>query len=73
MPTAYDIDNWFTYHPPKPDQVLRYETLREGGRRLAVLIDARCPDSRERDNAFSCLREAIMWANASVACNEGDP
>lgn len=65
-----EIEQLFTYHAPKPDQIARYGTLRDAGKELAILLIDTCPDSRERDQAIDKLREAIMWANASIACNE---
>jgi len=67
---AKDLDNIFTYHAPKEDQPQRYEALRKGGKYLAEMILQNCPNSRERAIAVTKLREAIMWANASIACNE---
>jgi len=60
----------FTYHPPKGDQQKKYETLRLEALELAQLMNDFCPDSREKSIAIRKLREAIMWANASIACNE---
>lgn len=64
------IERNFTYHAPHGDQVERYGEIRAGGKRLAELIAAACPDSRERALAFTKLEEAIFWANASIARNE---
>ena len=65
-----NIDNNFTYHPPKGSQQTRYEELREFARNFAWLIERHCPDSREKSLAFTKLEESIMWANASIARNE---
>lgn len=65
------IDNMFTYHAPKEGQTSKYTTLREEARALAHKIDALCPiGGPERTEAINHLREAVMWANASIACNE---
>jgi hypothetical protein len=66
------ISSQFTHHPPFGDQAERYVTIREWGRETALAIIKMCPSSRERDTAIERLREAIMWANASIAVNE-DP
>lgn len=68
--TPDEIENMFTYHPPKGSQRERYETIRYHGKMLADVIDGHAPDSLEKDTAITRLREAIMWANASIACNE---
>ena len=65
-----DFDNIYTYHKPKNDQSERYESLRSEAKKLALLIDEFCPDSRERSVAFTHLETAIFWANSSIARNE---
>jgi hypothetical protein len=67
-----DIDNVFTYHPPVGDQVERYQYIREGGRILARLIDGQAPDGPEKTLALRKLQEAVMWANAAIACAPPD-
>lgn len=64
------IENNFMYHAPKDGQKERYEALREKAKELAYLIEAECPDSREKSLAYTNLEQAIMWANASIARNE---
>ena len=64
------LDNVYTYHTPKGDQSERYESIRAKARELAELIEACCPDSREKSLAHTKLEEAVMWANASIARNE---
>ncbi len=68
--TAPEIRQLFTYHPPKGDQVDRYEDLRMEALKLAQSINNLCPDSAERTLAIRKLQEAVMWANASIAINE---
>lgn len=65
-----DIDRIYTYHPPKPGQPERYGKIRAKAKELAELIDAECPQSRERSIAMTDLENAVMWANASIARNE---
>lgn len=60
----------FTYHPPKPDQVPRYNEIRDYAGTFAALLLAKCPPSRERSLALTHLEEAVMWSNASIARNE---
>jgi hypothetical protein len=64
------IDNNFRYHTPKADQPARYETLRSKAKELAELINASCPDSREKSLAITNLEQCSMWANAAIARNE---
>lgn len=60
----------FTYHPPKTDQSIRYEMIRDRAYQLAILLNEKCPDSREKSLAITMLEECVMWANASIARNE---
>lgn len=62
-----ELANRFTYHPPKGDQVQRYETIRAEAMRFAEYIDALAAPSRERSLAMTKLEESVMWANAAVA------
>ena len=65
-----NIENWFTYHKPFGTQTQRYTVIREHAKRLALAIERSCPESPERDTAIMRLRESVMLANASIACNE---
>lgn len=64
------IENNFKYHTPKEGQPAKYEAIREKAKELAYLIDAKCPNSREKSLAMTKLEEAVMWANAAIARNE---
>jgi len=65
-----ELDNLFTYHAPKDNQQERYELLRANAKVFARCIMACCPDSADRSAAIRKVREAVMTANASIACNE---
>ncbi|MEV5707283.1 hypothetical protein [Actinoallomurus sp. NPDC052274] len=65
-----DIDNRFTYHPPRAGQPAKFEQLRAAARDLAHLINTVCPESREKSLAVTNLEETVMWANASIARHE---
>ncbi|MEG2217754.1 MAG: hypothetical protein RRZ24_11380 [Clostridia bacterium] len=64
---GYNIQKAFTYHAPRKGQPEQYTALREKAKEIANLINELCPDSRERNLAFTKLEEAVMWANASIA------
>lgn len=66
-----DLKNRFTYAPPQPDQIERYQEIRVCAFELAKLIAEDCPPSRERSLAFTNLEQTVFWANASIARNEG--
>lgn len=70
---ADQLENTFTYHSPVYDQPQRYELLREEAKRLAYKIVTFTPPSREQSLAITHLEEAIFYANAAIARNEGLP
>lgn len=67
-PDLAKVDNWFSYHPPTPAQQRAYEELRAQARQLAQTICLECPPSADRTAALRKLRECVMTANASIAC-----
>lgn len=71
--TIRQIENLFTYHPPTADQVRLYQSIRAGAMQFAAVLSANTPLCRESRLAMDRLREAVMWANAAVACHEGGP
>jgi hypothetical protein len=70
--TPTDLDNWFTYHPPQGDDTVRYERIRLAARVFAQVVLDNCPDSADRTTAIRKIREAVMTANASIACDVGN-
>lgn len=62
------LKNWFTYHSPEPNDISRYKEIRDGALEFARIIDGNCPDSADKTAAFRKVREAVMTANASIAC-----
>lgn len=65
-----EIQTRFTYHPPTFDQPARYVEIRRVARGVAWTIHQLVPPSRERSLALTKLQEAVMWANAGIACRE---
>jgi len=62
--------NWFTHHPPRNGrQVAAYQEIRNAGREMAEAVIDECPPGQERDLAIEKIREAVMWANAGIACS----
>jgi hypothetical protein len=62
------IENWFTYHAPSPDQLVAYEKLRSSAKDFAKAINDLVPDSPDKTAAIRKVREAVMTANAAIAC-----
>ena len=67
-----ELDNQFTYHAPKKDQVSRYSEIREAGLDLAAAIYRCVPGCADRSAAIRKVREAVMTANAGIAITEAE-
>lgn len=66
--TPAQIDNWFSYHAPSEAQAEFYVQLRNAGRDLALTILGLTPPGADQTAAIRKVREAIMTANAAIAC-----
>lgn len=64
-----EIENRFSYHPPKEGQQEKYVAIREKAKELAYLLTEQCPHSRELSTALTHLDSTVMFANAAVARN----
>ena len=64
-----NIENNFTYHPPKDGQAELYTKIREKAKEFAYLINSTVPDSTEKSLAIAKLEETVFWANAGIARN----
>lgn len=65
-----ELDNRFTYHPPKEGQTERYEDVRAAAKRFAEFIVGHTNASREQSLALTKLDEVVFWANAAIARRE---
>lgn len=65
-----ELDNIFSYHPPKSDQPARYVAIRDAGKALAQTILDSTPQCPDQSAAIRKVREAVMTANAAIAINE---
>lgn len=68
MITDGNLHNWFTYHSPAPEQLSKYRAIRDAGFALAKAIIDNTPASADQTAAVRKVREAVMTANASIAC-----
>ena len=66
--TKEQLENWFTYHSPKTEQLPLYKAIREAGMAFAAVVVASTPPSADQTAAIRKIREAVMTANASIAC-----
>ena len=62
-----DIENVFTYHPPTPNQIPKYDEIRKAAKIFAKVIQDQVPEGPDKSVVMRKLREAVMTANAAVA------
>ena len=65
-----DLDNWFTYHTPHGDQPNRYVKIRQAAKAFAEVVVENTLPSADQTVAVRKIREAVMVANQSIACEE---
>lgn len=63
-----DLDNWFTYHRPSEAQQVAYASIRQAARDFANIVLHNTPSSADQTVAIRHIRDAVMVANASIAC-----
>lgn len=68
VPTADKLGHLFTYHPPTEGDIPKYHDIREAGLAFARVVDRCCPPGADTSTAIRKIREAVMTANAAVAC-----
>ena len=66
-----DIINRFTYHSPVESRVRTHEAVRRAAMDLASNLNDWLPEGREKSIAITKLEEAVFWANAAIARNQG--
>jgi hypothetical protein len=66
--TQAQLENWFTYHEPTPQQVSSMAAIRQAAFALAKVIVEHTPASADQTAAVRKIREAVMTANASIVC-----
>lgn len=66
--TNGDLYNWFSYHAPSSDQRVAYEKLRSAALIFAQAIIELTPPSADQTASIRKVREAVMTANAAIAC-----
>lgn len=66
--TEENLENWFTHHPPTKDQIDQYHMVRAAGKAMALAVLNNTPPSADQTTAIRKVREAVMTANAAIAC-----
>jgi hypothetical protein len=67
--TQNQIDHWFMFHSPTPEQQKKYAALRAKAKEFAELIVVVCPEGDDKMYAIRHIRETVMLANQSIACD----
>jgi hypothetical protein len=61
-----------TNHAPSPEAIESIEDMRTIFKTTAKFVADHCPDSREKSLAQTNLEQALMWAVAGIARNQGE-
>jgi len=62
------LDNWFSYHKPDDVDITQYQAIRDAAKQFAQVLIENTPPSADQSAAVRKLREAVMTANAAIAC-----
>lgn len=62
-----ELEERFRYHSLTPQQRMAINAVRDTTMGLAVILNQRLPESREKSLAMTKLEECAMWANKAVA------
>ena len=68
-----ELDNWFSYHPPKEGQAECYEEIRAAGKAFAQKLLELTPHCADQSASIQKIRAAVFLANAAIACSEYYP
>jgi len=67
--TEAHLDIWFTHHPPKTkEEIEAYQKIRDAAKVFATVILEQTPAGPDQSTTFRKIREAVMTANAAIAC-----
>jgi hypothetical protein len=65
-PAHEQVEHWFTYHAPTPEQIHKINVIRASAKSIAHIITDFAPACSDRSAALRKLREAVMTANAAI-------
>jgi hypothetical protein len=67
--TKEDLENWFSYHAPQNgSEIEKYTKIRDKAKEFAQVLLENTPSCPDQTVAIRKIREAVMTANASIAC-----
>jgi hypothetical protein len=61
------LDHVFTYHSPSPEQIPKYQAIRDSAKELSHIILEFTPTCPSQTTAIQLLRQAVMVANQAIA------
>ncbi len=68
MATREDLIHRFSFHPANTEEKRNeHSSVRMLCLELALTINERVPEGREKALAFTKLEEVMMWSNAGIA------
>lgn len=70
MISQKDIEEYFTYHAPKGDQVERYQKIRDAAKVFAQTIVENTTPSADQTATIRLLRQVVMSANQTIALED---
>jgi hypothetical protein len=71
-PTAGELENRFSYHPPRTDEDrAAHRAVRDACLHAAIIIASTVPAGLEQSSALTRLEEAMFHANAGLARARG--
>jgi hypothetical protein len=66
--TPEDIENRFAFHPASDDEKrMAHTSVRQSCLQLALFLNDRLPEGREKSLAVTNLEEVMFWGNAALA------
>lgn len=71
-PDQGDLENMLGFHPATEVTGAQHDAVRKASLDYGEFVLAVIPFSRESAIFVTKLREAMMWANAAIACNQVD-
>lgn len=60
----------YKYKPKTPEDIEKFDKVREATKELSLMLLELCPNNYHRDEALKKLKESAMWANSSIANSE---
>lgn len=70
--TLENLDSAVFWHKPSGDKPEKYEKIAHASKAFMQVILENAPDCADRSAALRCVREARMWANSSIALDNGE-